>query len=53
LLPRFSIEKPRPSSSGFHHHPVCGAEGWQVSEPGTVTAARLVPVLIIAVPLPP
>jgi hypothetical protein len=50
LLPRFSIEKPRPSSSGFHHHPVCGALGMQVSEPGIVTAARLMPVLIIEVP---
>src|SRR3954467_189219 len=51
--PRFSTENPRPSSSGFHHHPVCGAVGWHTCAAGTVTADRLMPPLSIEVPLVP
>ena len=53
LLPADSMEKPRPPSAGFHHQPVCGGCGLHTRVPGTVTALRLMPSLIIAVELAP
>ena len=53
LLPEASMEKPRPSSAGFHHQPVCGGWGLHTRVPGAVTALRLMPPLIIAVALVP